>query len=638
MSYVRLCKSVYDKGMLIKPENLWDNIQDPSKEHYVSLFEYTEEHFKQFQQTKTVKGIKDTTTNRLLFDLDNKDDPSLAINDAKELIQRLTKHNIKEKDIEIYFSGNKGVHVSVTLNNRKLTPTQAYSLAVNKFGKDLKTLDPSVYDASQIIRVPGTKHASGLYKIPLTWNELQTLTLDQIKTKAKSLDNITEEFSWEEVNPSEEFFKVVEEKVKKNYTVDLTKKDSRWRNCKWSLLQGNFDAGQRHQALLTIAATARGLGYDKETAYYMCKSALKKQAAKTGTDDFPKEELWNNIIEASIYKEGWEGGSFTCQKVGWLQTYCKSLDRPCEAHSDTNTIKIEEAFGMFKNYATNIDQNTILTGIKPLDDRLRMTVGMSVGVVAPPGAGKTSLVLQVLNSLSNSGEQALFLSYDMFHALVFQKLIQRHFNVQPRDIFETFKSNDIKTQNKYLSAIKEQYKHVEFCFRAGQTYEQILDTIKEAEDNSGKKVKLIACDYNELVQSGMSDGTASSNYVAQKMREIANVKETCVLSLFQPSKLSGSPSDEITSYRAAKGGSGIEQSVSVMLGMSRPGYDPRKFHNDKFMAINCLKNRMGGLFGIDLYWDGLTGSLREMTEEEERLLQQIRDEKDNKDKDKNGWE
>lgn len=633
--YVRLSRGLKDKGILIKPDEVFNHIQ-PDKDYYTSVFYYNPEQLRQFKETGSIRNIEDVTTDKIVLDFDSKTDLSLAAKDALEAVYRLQRFGIDKKAIEVYFSGSKGYTVVVRMD-REITPSQLANIALNKIGRGLNTLDKSIYNASRILRVPGTKHqVSGLYKIPITIKELESSSPDDIKKKAQSLDNITEDFDWDTATPSDDLF-VEEKQEEKKIHIDVTTKPRNWRNCKWSLLQGQFKEGERHTALMVLAATARGMGFDKDTAYYLCKSALKKQATLTGQDEFPKEELYTNVIE-STYDTHWSGGQYTCQKPGWLQTYCQGLDEPCKEHSDANTVKIEDAFGMFKNYATNIDALTIKTGIPVLDNKMKMTIGMSVGIVAPPGVGKTSLALQILNSMSRNNEQALFLSYDMFHALVFQKLIQKHFNMQPDEIFKKFKSGDKDFEQRVLNLIGAEYKNVRFCFKAGQTYEEILDTIKETEDETGKKVKLVVCDYNELVLTNMSDSTSSSNYVAQKMREIANVQQTCVLSLFQPNKMSGSPADEITSYRSAKGGSGIEQSVSIMLGMSRPGYNPRKPETDRFMTINCLKNRMGSLFAADLYWDGLTGSIRELSSEEENELEALRQEKEEqKEKDDANW-
>ena len=90
-------------------------------------------------------------------------------------------------------------------------------------------------------------------------------------------------------------------------------------------LTAGVEAGKRHQALLVLAATCRGMGYDKEEAYYMCKAAIKKQAALHGQDEFPKSELWNNIV-ASVYSPLWQGGQYAPKNNLWLQQYCNRLN------------------------------------------------------------------------------------------------------------------------------------------------------------------------------------------------------------------------------------------------------------------------------------------------------------------------
>lgn len=629
--YVRLTKGLNDKGILIKPDEL-GNYTDTEKDYYTSVYYYNEEQLTRFKETGTVKGIKDVFTDKIWFDLDSKDNPEDAKTDAIVVIERLKQYGIDEKNIEVAYSGNKGFHVTVSLN-RTLTPKQVESLAINKFGRDLKTLDVSVYDSAQILRVLGTKHhKSGLYKIPISTKQLKALSLIEIKEIAKSLDNVKEEFEWETVSPDEEFFIVpkVEEKKKTEppKELDLVGKPKAWKDWKWALLQGFFESGERHNALMVIASTSKALGYDKEQTYYLCKSALKKQAARSGQNEFDKDELWNNIIEQTVFSEGWEGGQYSPLTNAWVRKYCEKLGFKIEEEKDTPTITIENAFTQFKDYAKNIDSLTIKTGIPALDNKLRMTVGMSAGLIAAPGVGKTSIAIQMLNNMSKAGHRSVFFSYDMYSAHVFQKLVQKHFNLTPEDIFDKFKKGDSQFEFMVKEKLRQEYAKVDFCFESGQTVSDIMDTVKKVEDNSGEKVKFVVMDYNELVLTDFVDSTSSSSYVAQKMREMANTNQLCVFSLFQPNKMAGTPADEIKSYRSAKGSSAIEQSVSVMLGMSRPGFDPRKPDEDMFVGLNCLKNRMGPIFSLDLHWDGLTGSVRELEEEELMLLKEIRQRKE----------
>jgi KaiC/GvpD/RAD55 family RecA-like ATPase len=637
--FVRITEGVADKGKLFPISKLNEYIGRTDRDYYHSVFYYDDKQLEEFKAKGSIKGIKDVKTDKLVFDFDSKDNPDIARQEALETITRLRSYGIKDKDIEIYFSGNKGFNLTITLP-KEITPEQAASIALKKIGKGLKTLDPTMYDAPQLIRIPGTRHQkSGLFKIPLKVSELESSTLDEIKSKAKSLDNIKEDFEWETVTPNNSFYDIPKEeptvKAEPPKDLDFTKMPSGWKSYKWAILQGHFESGERHHALMVLAATCRGLGYDKETAYYLCKSALKKQAERTGSSEFPKEELWDNIIEQSVYSPTWEGGQYSPENDPWLASYCKRLG--LETTTDNPVIPITDAFSLFKDYAKNIDDLTVTTGIKPIDDKLRMTIGMVVGIVAGPGVGKTSMAIQLLNHMSNNNQQCVFFSYDMYHALVFQKLVQKHFGISQDELFEKFKNDDKEFEAKVLAKLSEEYKNVEFCFKQGQTPKDIVETIKYTEQKTGKKVRFVVIDYNELVLTDMSDPTAASAQVSHKLREIANSLNICVLTLLQPNKISGSPADEITSYRSAKGSSAIEQTMSVMLGVSRPGYNPKKPEDDQFITFNALKVRMGGLFSVDLHWDGLTGNIRQMTMEEKSLLADIRERKKMESETQGSW-
>lgn len=617
------------------PTDLSKHITDPNRDWYRSLYQYREDHKKLIEEKKSFKGIEDTTTDLLVFDIDSSNLEEARIQ-AENLIGRLISDGFDPESILAYFTGKKGFSLEVPISER-ITPEQ-FKHITKTLAQDFSCLDTKITDPVRIVRVVNTKHQSGLFKIPLDIDEIPALSIDEIKELAKNPRELNKTVTVSKLPANyKTVVKVEKKKAPVKTEIDWMNKPKEWKNCKWSLLQGGFDSGERHHALTVIAATCRGLGYDRETAYYMLKSAIKKQAKRYSQEEFSTDEVWENILE-SIYSPAWKGGQYSCQNDIWLQEKCESLgDHKCSKDKNVNpTIQIEEAYGLFKDYAENIDKLTIKTGITPLDTNLRMTIGMLVGLVAPAGVGKTSISLQVLNTMSMNDELCVFFSFDMFHALVFQKLVQKHFQKDADVIFDDF-ANKPEVCNDVIKTLGQEYKNVEFCFDAGQTPEQMAQTIKAVEDKRAKKVRFIVVDYNELVLSDKSDPTAHSAYVIQKLREIANTQNLCVLILLQPNKMSGNPAEEINSYHAAKGSSAISQAVSIMLGINRPGYDPKKPEQDKYITVNCLKNRMGKLFSVDLHWNGLTGTVRELTVEEEIGLNELRRQKQAEREERNEW-
>ncbi len=626
--YNNFKEGVSGKPVLLTEQELKSLSKKPNTDYYTSIYKYKKDAVDKVKETGSIAGINDVATNVLIWDFDNKNDPSMAQQEAVTLCHRLVDElSIDPENIKVSFSGQKGIHVSIMMD-KYINPEQFKSVT-STLASGLASYDAVVNDAARIIRLDNTKHPkSGLYKIPLDIEELDTLTIEDIKEKAKQPRYTTKSIT--PVSIPAKYFTTnskttldTKMEIEPRIELDLTRKPKGWQDYVYAILEGHYTSGERHSALMVLAAKCRAMGYDKEHTYYLCKSSLKKQAKRTNTEEFSKDELWDNIINKSIYSDRWEGGSYSPKNNEWLRKFCEKSGIKVNYDTESNVTNISEAFDLFNHYATNIDQLTIKTGIKELDQYLRMTVGMSIGLIAGAGTGKTSIGLQMLNNMSKQDHASIFFSYDMYAPIVYQKLVQKHMGIGQTKLFETFKT-DKAFREKVKGIISEEYKNVGFCFKTGQTVNDIIDTIKETEDKLGKKVKFITMDYNELVITDYSDATAASAFVAQKMREIAQTMDLCVFSLFQPNKMAGTPADEIVSYHSAKGSGAISQSVSVMLGASRPGYDPKAPETDKYLTINCLKNRMGPLFSLDFGWEGYKGVIRTMADTERDELKELR--------------
>lgn len=631
--YLYLQQGLSNKGEFI-PRDEWRN-GSSDDDYYVSTYYYDDAALEQYKKNNNSrKGIKSVKTDKLWFDFDNKENPEIAKEDAKVLIARLKEAGVKESSIDVYFSGFKGFEVSVKFN-QLLNRTQVEHLAMEVFGKGLETLDSSLYDENQVLRVPNTKHPkTGLYKIQLTLDQLND-SISNIKKAATGTIPVTAK-TVSILN--EELLKMPVEEKKAPQDLNFSVSGSRphhWKDYKWAILNSfMIKPEERTNSIMVIAATCRGLGYDRSLTEAMCLSFDGKFCTSTGKP--PIEDLDRSLD--SVFNDDWNGGQYSYKNNKWLQQYCERIGVHVNSATDDLTVEIDDVFTLFKEYAKNIDSLTIKTGIPSLDKKVRMTIGMLIGIVAAPGVGKTSIAIQMLNTMSKRNEQCLFLSYDMYHSLIMQKLVQKHFHHQPDYIFEQFQKGNKEYEQQIRDKLKEEYKNVEFCFDSGQSVSDIERTIKHTREKSNKDVRLVVVDYNELIVSDYSDGTQSSSFIIQKLREFANKYNCCILVLLQPNKLAGSPADELKSYRSAKGSSAIEQSMSVMLGISRPGYNPRDPDNDKFIVINGLKNRMGSLFNVELSWDGLTGNVRELLPEERNQLRDLEKSKiEAEEEDKKAW-
>lgn len=140
----------------------------------------------------------------LYFDFDSIDDFEKVRKDAMTVISFLYYvFSIQNTEcLRIYYSGNKGVHIMVpaivlgiephvSLNNiYKHIATIAKGISPNK------TIDTQIYDNKRMFRIPNSIHEkSKLYKIPITIDELENLSIDEIRNLAKSPRQITYKYN-----------------------------------------------------------------------------------------------------------------------------------------------------------------------------------------------------------------------------------------------------------------------------------------------------------------------------------------------------------------------------------------------------------------------------------------------------------
>lgn len=611
---------------MISPENLKDFEHPENEGMYASLSYYNEDHV----NMKSVQGIKDLVTDKIWFDFDLKDDIAECKKETLELIDRLKSNNINEKNLEVFFSGQKGFHIIVNLK-REIPTTKVKNIAI-KLAKGFKSFDLKVYDEARILRLPFTQHAeSKLYKIPLTINELKTLSIDDIKEKAKDLSwagpdlrpkgeaiELTDDLLKEEEAPKKE-----ETKLLTNIgdplmfsALDIGKRPQGWKDYKWAIAQGRFAIGERHNAMMVLASTCKAMYYSIEQAQGLMEASNLIHCQITG-DSVKTDEIEKSL--RAVYNDGWRGGQYSPQNDLYLKQYCEQNGFQKEV-SVSKTLTITEAIDSWREFENLSDSFKVVTRIESLDRKAKMTIGTVNSILGAPATGKTSIVLQILNNMSRAGHRGIFFSYDMYLSLVIRKLLQRHtkgdetsYNLKRADYIS-------RTNTEVAEILEREYKNVSFCTESGQSCNDIIDTLQRERDRVGENINFIMIDYNELIKSDKADSTESSKDVAIQLRNIANNFNVCVIVLNQPSKMAGSPADEITSYRAIKGSSMIEQSMDLVLAISRPGYNFSGQDEDQFMVINAVKNRHGSPFRLELVWDGYNGLITDQFTDEQRIL------------------
>lgn len=624
-----LSEGLSKKRLIPKDVDIYEYVSNPDSDYYVSVYLFREDFLRAFEKSKSIAGVKDVMGDQLVFDFDDVESIDAARKDAVVLVDRLIQDGVTEKAIEISFSGGKGFHVIVNLD-QLLTPEEMKKLAF-AYASDLKTFDKVVYNPTRIIRLLFTKNLkTGLYKIPLTLNELKTLSINDIKKKAMNVDWCDPQVFVKTSLTNKMMSILLDaktqtkiEKLSLEQPLDLSKKPRWLTAAKYALQEGYFVEGERNNAFLILAATYKAQGFDKEIAYRMLKGVAELQARRNNCKRYPEEELWNNIINV-VYSDTWNGGTFSYENTPLLQEVTKRLNLPIETTKEKAIINISEMFSAFKSFAENIDKNTVELGIPEVDSYIRITTSMLVGLLAAPSAGKTSIALNTINNMSKKGIMNIFFSLDMGAPLVYQRLLQKHTRLSNDAIFKVYKENDTQAIEEFENVLQENYLNTLFSFNTALTVDDIRKHILETQTQLSCRIKFICIDYLECLQSPYSDPVAGSAYNAQKLKDLANELDLTVLLLLQPQKNTGDPSSELVSMRNVKGSSAIEQACSVIFTMWRPGFDLKNPDMDKYLSLAVVKNRMGGVRTWDFKWDGLTGSVGELSYSEREELEEIR--------------
>lgn len=618
--------------------------RDPNLDYYYSIYRYSQKDYEQFKSTKSLSGMSDLKTNTIMFDFDSKSDLNAARQDAVTLVKRLNDKGLDNSKINIYHSGLKGFNVEL-ITDQYFTQSEANSIRQSLAG-DLDTNDTSISDVQRIIRAPLSKHnKSGLYKIPLTADELSNLSVKQIAQSAKELRDEHYDTVDQNVNKRIKLpidilklkdLKESKKKVEVPEVVgdkpDFSRNKTGLTNAKYALSEGFFEEGERNEATMILASTYMGLGFHKELAYNSLKATYRLRALRLGLplDTEDRGKLWDCIEH--VYSPLWKGGMYS-EDTNALLIKTKKRYSIEDKFKETTIVNIGELKTATESFLKNLKDNRIYTGLESLDKNLILTKGMLFGVLGCPGSGKTSFLNVFAENTSKNHGPVLYFSMDMSKDLLGTKIIQRYtgYSLEKLEDMMLHGTYD-KTYLEAVEKFSEDYKKVGFCFENGHDVHKISDEIERYQDKIGQRVSMVAVDYLEKVVGPYSDATANSGYVASNLANLAKKHDTCIGLLLQPNKLAGSPADELTSYRSIKGASLIEQDARAIVGIYRPGYSPEDFMYDKYMSISILKQNMGKLGRFDYMWDGSRGHMSEMSTEQRRLFKQFIEELKEKNK------
>lgn len=238
-------------------------------------------------------------------------------NDALRAITYFkTIFGIPKELIEIYFSGNKGLHLIVHGELYGLEPMKNLNYVYRTMAEDIAsiaktgTLDLQVYDNRRLWRLPNSRHQkTGLYKIHLSYDDLKNATYEEIKKAAKTAKPIPDK-EYKPISRAKKHFNSYEGKWKKKKAM-LSKKSKHGEGnlkvtppCVDQLLKEGAGQGQRNNSAAAIASFYKQSGLSE----YEATQKLIKWSNTYCSPPLPEREI--DTVVRSIYTGTYKYGCF----------------------------------------------------------------------------------------------------------------------------------------------------------------------------------------------------------------------------------------------------------------------------------------------------------------------------------------
>lgn len=536
---------------------------------YRSIFLFDEGLKEYVDKTKSITGYSEKhISDSLVFDFDGEDLDRVkkeAYNFCNYLYH---EYEIPYEYLRIAFSGSKGIHITIPMQaicnpEPKEDFYKIYKGMAEDLSKGFKFVDLTIYDKARLFRITNTINSkSGLYKIPLCFDELEGFTADEIKELAKSERKI-ESFPISEIGQVKYLNDLYEKWNDHQFDfIEPTKRDEII-----ELIQGGLSEGSRHEALIRITGSLQNKGMDYEFILEWLKHWNKSNNPPLLVDRLEAES--RRVFNDNIKKI--------------------TVDRK-------EILTLRDASKIYEDYVHNIIKCKIKTGFGKIDDRIRgIMPGETMCVLGKTSVGKSAFLHNIgLNYAKESKEPVLFFSMEMPTTSVYERTLQIETGYSGYNIENFTRENDIELKAK-ANLIFSELSNFYIITKNGLNLNQIKEFILFGEKNIyHQKTGLVLIDYLGLVKGEGKDLYEQTSRVARGMKDLAKEINIPIIFLSQVTK-QFTEYDELQINSARDSGSVDEASDFVLAIWKEKDKRPESEQTDIPISLAILKNRKGGL-------------------------------------------
>ena len=544
VKYIELAiGSVSNRAYAIRPEHITKYIK-PNQELYRSLFTLDNTAFEHFRDKGSIKSYKGTyAINTIIYDIDRgKKTGEDARQRALSFYDTLLEQGLEDDQIHIWFSG-RGFHIEIpNLYGFKESINLPYQVKVtidSHFGK----LVDNIYDKGRLIRVGYTINMkSELYKLPLSWNMLNTMSYDDIceYCQLQKQDYNHKPFDDNQVAIWEDKVLEVQEFREDEGNISNTNLNAHV-TCVQKMWKSEKD-GERHITLLRMTNAWRRMGIQKEGSIKMAEYNI------------PSLDH-NEILKIVDDVYAWEHNGYSCSDT-IMEKYCDPI---CKFYKNKNygleVLNVKELSNKLRDFV-HMDMDTNCFNLKdhyPIPNNYRFLPGELAILLGDTKLGKTAWLQSVMVKLTHMN--VLYLSLEVGDWLIFRRFLQAGNGITKQEVNEIYRNYD----EEKVQQINDRVKHIKVM-----TTSPDIDSMKQIiADNQPQIVCIDTIDAIEVRYN--NDPFTKMEKIVNSLKQIATQMDVI---FFGISHISKGASRDMLTVHSAKGNSAIEQKADKILGIT----------------------------------------------------------------------
>lgn len=553
MLYELAFERVSNRNMLIDESKLQAAIDKASslkKELYHSFYLYDEEvtsHFKIYKTIASFRGI--CKLKHLIFDIDKqKNTDEFTLTCARAFVDMLKNDwSLYEDEVHIWFSG-RGYHIEIPEYFDFGVGEHVVGDVKNTITEYFPQVDPTLYDFNHIIRAPYSFNSkSNLFKIPLTHEELYTLTHAEIHKLAESNEfRFNYEFSLEDYEERKNVLnwheKIIHNKVVRQALANKNEPTAIV-TCMQKLWEKGATVGTRHIELLRLVSAFRRQGVPKGMIVIAClhwAGSMEAYEVK-------------RVVE-QVFDKGYVYG---CND-NVMSKYC---DNKCIYYKHKNyTVSVFTANDLESELAERFINDKLcninLKRFFKLDKDYKIYEDEVVMFIADTKLGKSTLIGNI--AVAYPEYKWLCLSLENGKLMDLARLIQISTGKTEYELEQFYKEGN--------TGLTDYIQHIKLADDA-MTLEDVRKLIVQHES------KIVVIDTLDQLNLKGDGYTGQTEYAAKELKSLAKALHVIIIAIHHISK-AGSM-EELTVH-SSKGSSSVEQKADKMLGMTGNQNDTKR--------------------------------------------------------------